>query len=290
MNRESQVGMALVLLILSGLLLWAAISPRPWGYVAVQPVSKETPNVVQEVPLESPGAVISPARTLGLWCAAFFTLACFSYLYQDNVAYKLTESIIVGVSAGYWLVVSFWDVIIDKLLVKLAPDLMRAWALPQLPADAQPDYWFLVPLVLGILLFARLVPGGAWLARWPLALIVGMTAGLKLVLYLDADFISQIRNTVLPLLVVNSADQSFAWSTSLQNLLLVTSVLACLSYFYFSIEHRGIVGRVSRYGVWVLMITFGSSFAFTVMGRITLLTMRLEFLVKDWLRLLPPVS
>lgn len=285
MSRESQIGVAIVLLLLSGLLLRAALSEQPWGVVTVLPVENDPAEAVREVSPETPGARVSVARTTGLWLAAFFTLACYSYLYKDNPAYKLTESIIVGVSAGYWLTASFWDVIVGKALARLMPDQMRAWALPNLdPAD--PDLLTLVPLTLGALLFARLIPGGAWLARWPLALIVGTTAGLKLVLYLDGDFVSQIRNTILPLIVFN--DNAIDLDGSGRNILLVTSVLCCLTYFYFSVEHRGAVGRVSRCGIWVLMITFGSSFAFTVMGRITLLTMRLEFLFRDWLGLLPP--
>lgn len=285
MSRESQIGVAIVLLLLSGLLLRAALADQPWGVVTVASVDGDPAEAVRAVSPETPGARVSVARTTGLWLAAFFTLACYSYLYKDNPAYKLTESIIVGVSAGYWLTASFWDVIVGKALARLMPDQMRAWALPNLdPAD--PDFLTLVPLILGALLFARLVPGGAWLARWPLALIVGTTAGLKLVLYLDGDFVSQIRNTILPLAVFN--DSAFDLDGSARNILLVTSVLCCLTYFYFSVEHRGAVGRVSRCGIWVLMMTFGSSFAFTVMGRITLLTMRLEFLFRDWLGLLPP--
>jgi hypothetical protein len=285
MSRESQIGVAIVLLLLSGLLLRAALADQPWGVVTVLPVENDPAEAVREVSPETPDARVSVARTTGLWLAAFFTLACYSYLYKDNPAYKLTESIIVGVSAGYWLTASFWDVIVGKALARLMPDQIRAWALPNLdPVD--PDFLTLVPLILGALLFARLVPGGAWLARWPLALIVGTTAGLKLVLYLDGDFVSQIRNTILPLVVFN--DSAFDLDGSARNILLVTSVLCCLTYFYFSVEHRGAVGRVSRCGIWVLMITFGSSFAFTVMGRITLLTMRLEFLFRDWLGLLPP--
>ena len=68
--------------------------------------------------------------------------------------------------------------------------------------------------------------------------------------------------------------------------MLVMGVLASLTYFYFSVEHRGVIKHVARYGIWVLMITFGSSFAFTVMGRITLLTVRLEFLLGRWLGLI----
>ena len=67
--------------------------------------------------------------------------------------------------------------------------------------------------------------------------------------------------------------------------MIVVSVLSSLTYFYFSVEHKGWVGRISRVGIWVLMISFGASFALTVMGRITLLTMRLQFLFDDWLGL-----
>src|SRR5262245_34495686 len=51
----------------------------------------------------------SLSRSVGLWIAAFFTLAIFSFLYRDNPFYKIAESVLVGVSAGYWIVVAFWD-------------------------------------------------------------------------------------------------------------------------------------------------------------------------------------
>lgn len=231
-------------------------------------------------------AVFSLSRTVGVWMAALLTLCIFSYLYRDNVCYKLAEALIVGVSAGYAMVVAFWDVLIAKFLVKLAPGVARYAFVPDTPVHSETEWLYLVPLVLGVMVFARWLPKGKWLARWPLAFVVGTTAGLKLISFLDADFISQIRSTILPL-VVFATDQAgvrvFDWKQSLQNIVLVGSVLTSLTYFYFSVEHTGIVGRISRLGVWVLMITFGASFALTVMSRITLLTMRLEFLFKDWL-------
>jgi hypothetical protein len=54
------------------------------------------------------------------------------------------------------------------------------------------------------------------------------------------------------------------------NILLLAGTLASLLYFYFSLAHRGIVGQVSKFGVWVLMIGFGASFGYTVQGRIAL--------------------
>lgn len=237
---------------------------------------------------ETPQAVYSLSRTIGVWVAAILTLCVFSYLYRDNPFYKLVESIIVGVSAGYWIVQYGWTVLVSKVLVKLSPDLARYAFLPETPVDAKPEYLYLIPVILGCLIFCRLIPKAAWLGRWPLAFIVGTTAGLKLILFLNADFVRQIRSTILPLVVLStnaSGGSDFDWKQSIQNLVIVVSVLSSLTYFYFSVEHKGWVGRISRVGIWVLMISFGASFALTVMGRITLLTMRLQFLFDDWLGL-----
>ena len=65
----------------------------------------------------------------------------------------------------------------------------------------------------------------------------------------------------------------------------VVGVLSVLTYFFFSLEHKGAVGKTARVGVWFLMITFGSAFGLTVMGRITLLAQRFEFLFTDWLNI-----
>ena len=84
--------------------------------------------------------------------------------------------------------------------------------------------------------------------------------------------------------------QGFDFSASLQNLTIVVGVLSCLTYFFFSIEHKGVVGGVSRLGIWFLMITFGAGFGYTVMGRIALMAQRLEFLADDWLWIIDPAS
>ncbi len=102
--------------------------------------------------------------------------------------------------------------------------------------------------------------------------------------YFQADFLGQIRNGIVSLAIFK--DSHFEWERSIENVVLVTGTLACLSYFFFSFEHKGALGRISRVGVWVLMITFGAGFGYTVMGRIALLAGRLEFLFDDWLWLI----
>ncbi len=286
MTREAKIGYGLLLV---GVLLLTAKGLFTEKGLAKAYVKPDRVTAAGEVityigaDAEEATAVWSPSRTIGVWVAAFLTLACFSYMYRDNVCYKFAESIIVGVSAGYTMVVGFWDSIIAQLLVELTPKLMQSWALPGVDPEKAPDWTYLVPLILGGMLFLRFVPKVGWLSQWPLAFVVGTFAGLRLVLFLDADFVSQIRNTLLPLIVL--VDGRFEFWLTLRNWGIILSLLSCLTYFFFSFEHKGIVGRVARVGVWVLMIAFGASFAFTVMGRITLLTKRFEFLFYEWLRL-----
>ncbi len=233
------------------------------------------------------GARVSIPRTVGLWLAAFFTLAIFSFLYRDNPCYRFAEAVMVGVSAGYAMVAGFWDALFPKLIARLAP--ATSQFLTGQREVAPVDWWALIPLALGVLLLLRLAPRGGWLARWPLAFIVGTYAGIRLISFVEADFVAQVRQSIIPLAVFDRNGQFDIWQ-SLQAVLMIVGLLSALCYFFYSLPHKGLYGRVARVGVWYLMITFGASFAFTVMGRIALLAARLEFLFDDWLWLIDPLS
>lgn len=241
-----------------------------------------------EIERGEPVKVLSVWRTLGIWLAGFLTLAVLSFLYGDNPFYKLAEAIFVGVSAAYLMVVGFWTTLVEKLFVGLFPQFMRANFLPGVDADQSFDAIYLVPLALGILMLMRLSPKGAWLSRWPLAFFIGATAGFRLLGFFEADFVAQLRSTILPLLAMKDGGYDF-WA-SVRNITITVGVLTTLFYFFFSVEHTGVAGGVARIGVFFLMITFGANFAYTVMGRIALLAQRLEFLFDDWLWLIDPLN
>lgn len=211
------------------------------------------------------------------WTAGLMTLMIFSFLYKDNAFYKFAEHLFVGISAAYWMVVGFWSTLVPNLFGNIAP----VWAASTFPeagidagAAAQPHYW--IAAVLGIFMLARLVHPIAWLSRWALAFIVGWAAGTNLTRYLQSDFIAQVDNTIFPL--VSGGD--FAFIPFLTNVVMVAGVVSGLVYFFFSAPHKGVLGRTSRLGIWVLMITFGASFGYTVMARISLLTKRVDTLIE----------
>jgi hypothetical protein len=59
-----------------------------------------------------------------------------------------------------------------------------------------------------------------------------------------------------------------------------------LVYFFFSKEHKGVFGGTAKVGIFFLMVTFGASFGYTVMSRMSLLIGRIDFLFGDWLGLI----
>lgn len=66
------------------------------------------------------------------------------------------------------------------------------------------------------------------------------------------------------------------------NLVNVIATVTTLLYFYFSHEHKGVLGVGSRVGIAVIMLSFGASFGYTVMARISLLIGRCYFLFHEW--------
>ncbi len=196
----------------------------------------------------------------GIWLGALLTLCIYSFLYRDNPLYKFAEHVYVGISAGYFVAQEYYNVVL--------PNLWRP-----LVSDFPHRFYLLVPGVLGLMVFFAFSRKHNWLLRYPLSFVVGMGAGLTITAMLSADVMAQVQATALPLNSVN-------------NVLLIAGVLATLVYFFFSAEHKGVVGGTATLGVWYLMVAFGAAFGYTVMARISLLIGRMQFLLGDWLHLL----
>jgi len=232
---------------------------------------------------------VSWSRTVGTWVAALATLAVLSFLWRDNPLYKLAESVVVGVSAGYVFTVAVWQSLVNPVIGNLAPGWTKAALSPGLTVDpADPSRWLaLVPVALGMLLLCRLSARLSWLGTFPLAFVVGVFSGWRFVQYVESDLLAQVATMFTPLHDPSLAGFD-AFAGTLKAVLVLVGVLSVLTYFFFSVEHRGAVGGTARLGIWYLMVTFGASFGLTVMGRIALLAGRFEFLFDDWLWLIDP--
>ncbi|HHF52744.1 MAG TPA: hypothetical protein ENL43_00060 [candidate division WOR-3 bacterium] len=206
------------------------------------------------------------------WVAAFFTLSILSFLYKDNPFYKFAEHIYVGSSAAFY-VLQLW---VFDVYPKLVGGFQHKVGV---------EKWILIiPAFLSVLMLTRFIKPISWLSRWAIAFTVGMAAGLGVTGLLQGFLVPQVKATFLPFYVPST---SF-WNTfylSINNILIVLGTVATIFYFYFSREHKGTLGTISRAGITFIMIAFGASFGYTVMARVSLLIGRMYFLIHDWLHL-----
>lgn len=206
---------------------------------------------------------------IGIWLGAVLTLMLYSFLYKDNPFYKFTEHLFVGMSAGYWVIYTVFNVLKPNFWDELTG-----------ASDGTPDYLMVIPGVFGLFMLARLVPKISSLSRLALAMIVGTGAGLGLVSTLQTNCLSQVEGTIVPLTGIGAAG-------FINNLILVAGVVCGLVYFFFSKSHTGFTGGAANIGITILMIAFGASFGYTIMARISLLIGQAQFLLFEWLPTIP---
>ena len=102
--------------------------------------------------------------------------------------------------------------------------------------------------------------------------------------YLASSIMVQVMATIQPLFSTSFASGYDAgWGAIVGSLVIVVGTFTGLVYFFFSKEHKGAFGGAARVGIFFIMITFGASFGYTVMSRMSLLIGRMDFLLGDWL-------
>lgn len=220
-------------------------------------------------------ATMSLGKIVGTWIAAFLTLAIFSFLYKDNSLYKFAEYLFVGSSAGY-LFANTWKTNFEPNVFTPVGKGLAGLSAGLPPLVILDHLSVIFPALIGLMMIFMLSQNYGWLARYPICILVGYGSGVGIILSIKTDIIPQVNGTLLPLFGV-------APILALQNLIVILCVLTGILYFFFSLEHTGLIlGTGSRIGIFILMITFGAQFGTTIMGRIQLLVGRIDFLKNDW--------
>jgi len=210
-----------------------------------------------------------------LWVSlgAFLTLATFSFLYKDNPFYKFAEHLVVGVSAGYFVIILWHNGLQPNLFDRLNDG---NWYLLWLNSSR---WWYIVPAILGVMMWTRFSKKRAWISRWPIALYIGIATGLAIPLEMKNRVNMQLYSTMRAIDWSNFFGNGFLDSMAgYSQLLIFLGVLAALFYFFFSKEHTGVFKGVAQFGIWILMVGFGASFGYTVMARISLFVQRIQIL------------
>jgi hypothetical protein len=225
---------------------------------------------------------------LGIWIAAFLTIAILSFVFGDNPIYKLAEHIFVGVSAGYGVILALNQAIWPSIQMGLMPN-----------QHFFIKFMTIIAIILGILtlirleIFSYILPSIVWISRIPIAFVVGIGSGITIVASIQGFIFPQVSATFLPILSPNytidlSSPLNFlnSFLLAIGPIVILLGVVTALVYFYFSTEQKGIILGIAKIGILIMMITFGASFGYTIMARFSLLISRFYFLLSDWLNLL----
>jgi hypothetical protein len=196
------------------------------------------------------------------WVSLVLTLFIFSYLLGDNVLYRMAVHVLVGVAAGYAVIVAIESVIapwldqtlgftLDVFLVggdaKGRSDLTLTW-LGVIGAT---------PFLIGALLLLKFSPRYAHIGNLGLAYIIGVGTAVAIV--------GAVAGTVIPL--VREAGQAINDSVA-NGLIIIAGTITTMLYFqYYAVERGGDIVRpralraVSAVGRGFITITLGALYA-----------------------------
>ncbi len=209
----------------------------------------------------------NPSKSILVWVAAILTLSIYSFLYRDNIFYKFAEHLFVGVSMGYSISVVYQNAFIRRVFDPLF--ITRTYIIEG-QFHMVPFLAILIPTLIGLLMISVFAKRYSWLIRIPISFVVGSYAGMSISPSFQANIFEQTQSTLYVIL-------------SVSGFIMIIGVITTLVYFFFSKEHKGLLGRTANVGIWFIMIAFGASFGYTVMARISLLIGRMNFLLYDWL-------
>ena len=210
---------------------------------------------------------------LFIWVEAICTLAIFSFLFRENPIYRLFEHTFLGLTIGFVLMKTWLEVLKPKWWDRLIYCI----------EVGDPHFWiWIIAFILGMMWYFQLSRRWYWVSRIAIGISLGVGAGMEF----KNQFMlimPQITASFKPILVRNAQKML---QFSFNNFFMVFTIVAVLSYFFFSFEfkYKGIK-FLPRAGRLLLMISFGAFFGNTVMTRFAVFIDRIQFLIQQWLHI-----
>lgn len=214
---------------------------------------------------------------IGTAIGIFMTLAVFSYLIGDNFLFRLAVHLFIGVSAGYVLAVTVFNVLIPQVGVPLIFGTMQERAL------------ILLPLLLSALLLAKISPQIAALGSVPMAFLVGVGAA--------AAVGGAVFGTLFPQTWATMGSLSSPGTTIINGLFLLIGTVSTLLYFNFGGRAKSqsaangpdLLAIVGMVGGAFIAIAFGVIFAGVYNASLSALIERLSA-VWEFIRTFLPMA
>ncbi|TLN09736.1 hypothetical protein FDZ74_11555, partial [bacterium] len=155
-----------------------------------------------------------------IWTIVSFvlTLLILSYVIGDNPLFRFVSYLFVGVASGVVAVVAIYQVIWPKLILPI----LRG------------DYLTLIPLVLSLLLIAKLFPRFSFLGNVSMAYLVGAGAAVAVGGAVMGTLVSQSQALITPFSLSTAIASGNPISQIIEGVFILIGTLSTLFYFQFT--------------------------------------------------------
>jgi len=191
----------------------------------------------------------------------FFIAATLSVLWKDNIVFRFGQAAVMGAATAHYMIMSATSV--------------QSMVLSQMQLIP------IIGLILGLLMYTRLINNISWVSKYPSSILVGVGIGVMLAGTIKGQILQQIGMTLGDL-------QTALFTTGdvvaiLNSILIFIGVVTSLTYFLFTIEHKGTVGIIAKVGRVFLMISLGANFSGELVWYQTQMIGRLMFIIQNLL-------
>ncbi len=216
-----------------------------------------------------------PADLIWTTVAFVLTLMIFSYLFGDNLMFRIAAYLFVGVSAGYVATMLLYQVILPRLF----------W-----PALQGGILTVLVPLILSVFLIAKLFPRFSSLGNIPMGYVVGVAAAVIIGGAVLGTLFGQGQASINMFSLSAPITSPEGMLQVLGAIFILIGTVCTLAYFNFGAvarptaagnepPHRApVVELLARIGQIFIAITLGALFAGIFAASITALIERIDFI------------
>lgn len=189
--------------------------------------------------------------TLGMIATTTICIMLYTVLYGDNPVSRSAQVIYMGVQAGYLLITNF-DFFYRKGILQMTE-----------PGKLH----FIIPVILGLLIFARLHEKTRALYRYPMAILVGSMLGVSIRSTVFSQILDQLKGNFPP----SAPLVGVPVGTAINNIIIIAGSICALVFFVFSREFTGNERYVHRLGRLFLLAAFGGTYGNTVSYRYELM-------------------
>ena len=188
-------------------------------------------------------------------------LAVWSYLYKENIFSKVASSIVISISTVHFFLV-YVQRTYDSAVIPLLNGRIS----------------YIIPLTLGLLMYARLSKKYAWLSTYAYSLQLGLGTGSTLTTVVASSITGRIA------MLINEPFKGATMFDKLSGTFLFIGAILSMTYWLFTKEATGVYGYAVKIGRLFLMASIGMLYAEDVLWAQSIFVGAWQIVIRDFLK------